>query len=70
MRQSAADAIRKLEAEQPEGDFLVFAAQTGLKWGGYSPRNAHWDIERKSENEFPATCLVRGTHHSHQPNSP
>ncbi|MEX0621880.1 MAG: hypothetical protein WD187_02720 [Candidatus Woykebacteria bacterium] len=59
MRQSAADEIRKLEAEQPEGDFLVFPAQTGMKWGGYSPQNARWDIEHKSENEFPlpAWCV-------------
>ncbi len=59
VRQSAADAIRKLEEEQPEGDFLVFPAQTGKKWGGYSPRNAQWNIERKSENEFPlpAWCV-------------
>ncbi len=58
MRQSAADAIRKLEEETP-GDFLVFAAQTGKKWGGYSPQNARWDIERKSESEFPlpAWCV-------------
>lgn len=58
VRQSAADAIRKLEEETP-GDFLVFAAQTGKKWGGYSPQNARWDIERKVENEFPlpAWCV-------------
>ena len=59
VRQSAAYAIRKLEEEQPEGDFLVFPAQTGKKWGGYSPQNAQWNIERKSENEFPlpAWCV-------------
>ena len=60
MRQSTIDAFRRLEAAQPEGDFLVFAAQTGLKWGGYSPRNARWEMEHKSENEFPLPAWVVG----------
>ena len=60
MRQTAVDAIRKLEAEHPEGDFLVFPAQTGLKWGGYSPQNACWEIEHKSEFEFPLPAWFGG----------
>lgn len=59
VRQSAADALRNLEEETP-GDFLVFAAQTGKKWGGFSPQNARWNIERKSENEFPLPAWVVG----------
>ncbi|HRN96592.1 MAG TPA: hypothetical protein PLD54_04050, partial [Candidatus Levybacteria bacterium] len=35
-----------------QGDFLVIAAQTGKKWGGYSPRNACWEIEHGGI-EFP-----------------
>ncbi len=54
---STADALRNLE-EQTPGDFLVLAAQTGMKWGGYSPQNARWEIEH-SEGEFalPAWCV-------------
>jgi len=58
MRQSAADALRKLEGETP-GDFLVFPAQTGKKWGGYSPRNARWEMERGT-TEFPSPAWVDG----------
>ncbi len=58
MRQSAADTIRKLEEEQT-GDFMVFPAQTGKKWGGYSPRNARWDMERGT-TEFPLPAWVVG----------
>jgi len=53
MRESAANALRTLEQEiQGEGDFLVFPAQTGMKYGGYSVRNARWEIEH-AEWEFP-----------------
>ncbi|MEK7611179.1 MAG: hypothetical protein AAB486_02255 [Patescibacteria group bacterium] len=58
MRQLAIDAIAKLEKEQP-GDFLVLAAQTGQKWGGYSPRNARWEMERGT-TEFPLPAWVVG----------
>jgi hypothetical protein len=58
VRQSAADAIRKLEDETP-GDFLVFAAQTGKKWGGYSPRNSRWKMERGTA-EFALPAWVVG----------
>lgn len=58
MRQSAANALRKLEEETP-GDFLVFPAQTGQKWGGYSPRNARFEMERGTI-EFPLPAWVVG----------
>ncbi|HEY4695056.1 MAG TPA: hypothetical protein VIH52_03820 [Candidatus Nanoarchaeia archaeon] len=57
VRQSTAEALRKLEEATP-GDFLVFFAQTGKKWGGYSPRNARWEMERAaSEFALPAWCV-------------
>lgn len=57
---SARTALEALEAEQP-GDFLVFAAQTGKLWGGYSPRNSRWKIEHASNPAqwpLPAYCLA------------
>lgn len=58
MRQSAVDGLRKMEEEIP-GDFLVIAAQTGLKWGGYSPRNTRWEMEHGT-TEFPLPAWVAG----------
>lgn len=58
IRQSAAEAIRSLEAET-QGDFLILPAQTGMKWGGYSPRNARWEMEHGT-TEFPLEAWVVG----------
>ena len=58
VRRSTADALRKLEEKTP-GDFLVFLAQTGKKWGGYSPRNSRWEMERGTA-EFALPAWVVG----------
>lgn len=52
------EALQKLEAEQP-GDLLVFPAQTGKLYAGFSPRNTRWEIERvasPSQWPLPAYC--------------
>lgn len=47
LTESAKSAQIALEKEQP-GDLLVFPAQTGKLFAGYSPRSARWDIEHAS----------------------
>lgn len=60
MRQYTAGVLQSQEADTP-GDFLVFPAQTGKKWGGYSPRNARWEMEHGNANaEFPLPAWVGG----------
>lgn len=58
VRTSTAAAIQTLEQEQ-EGDFLVFPAQMGTRWAGYSPRNSTWQMEYGS-TEFPLDVWAGG----------
>lgn len=44
LAKSAKDALQALEQRQL-GDVLVFPAQTGMLYRGFSPRSARWEIE-------------------------
>lgn len=58
---SAKSALEALEAEQPEGDLLVFPAQTGKLLAGFSPRNSRWDIEHATNPaQWPLPAYVVG----------
>lgn len=51
--EATATTLQNLERET-RGDFLVFAAQTGSKYAGFSFRAALWEIEHaKDPAEFP-----------------
>lgn len=59
LRDSATLALQALEAEQP-GDVLVFPAQTGRLFGGFSVLNARWEIEHAdspAQWPLPAYCI-------------
>lgn len=56
---SAKTALQMLEANQP-GDLLVFPAQTGQLYAGFSTRNSVWEIERSVNPKqwpIPAYCV-------------
>lgn len=55
---SAKTALQALEAEQP-GDVLVFPAQTGKLYAGFSVRNARWEIEHAANpSQWPLPAYV------------
>lgn len=57
---SAKLALKALEAEQP-GDVLVFPAQTGKLFAGFSVRNARWVIEHAANpSQWPLPGYVAG----------
>lgn len=51
--QSTREVLEKLEAET-QGDYLVIPMQSGHLYGGYSPRNARWEIENNGQWALPA----------------
>lgn len=59
LRETTLEALQRLE-KQTEGDYLVFPAQTGRKYAGYSVCNSRWEIEHNT----PEFCLEAwcGTH--------
>lgn len=58
LAESAKAALQRLEAEQP-GDLLVFPAQSGSLYAGFSPRNARWEAEHAG-NQWPLPSYVVG----------
>ena len=50
VRESTLIRLLLLEIRTP-GDYLVFPAQTGMKFAGYSGRNSHWVIDHNT-HEF------------------
>jgi hypothetical protein len=57
---SARVALEQLEAEQP-GDLLVFPAQTGKLYAGFSPRNSRWETEHVTNpSQWPMPAYVDG----------
>ena len=60
LSQSAREAIEALEATQ-SGDLLVFPAQTGKLYAGFSVRNARFEIEHASEpSQWPLPAYFVG----------
>ncbi len=57
---AAKDALMELERRQM-GDFLVFPAQTGKLYGGFSPRNSQWEIKHATSPwQWPLPTYVGG----------
>ncbi len=60
LTKSAKDALMELERRQM-GDFLVFPAQTGKLYGGFSPRNSQWEIKHATSPwQWPLPTYVGG----------
>ncbi len=58
LAESAKAALQALETSQP-GDLLVFPAQTGRLYAGFSTRNAVWEIGHEA-NQWPVPAYCGG----------
>ena len=45
--------LRLLEETQPEGDLMVFPADTGTVYAGYRPDYSRWEIENAEPKQWP-----------------
>ena len=51
--ESARKELRQLEEIQPEGDLMVFRADTGTVYAGYRPDYSRWEIENAEPKQWP-----------------